>query len=33
MIMISDKRTECTRLFTEESQALVDILRIIDQRG
>lgn len=33
MIMISDKRTECTRLFTEESRALVDILRIIDQRG
>lgn len=33
MIMISDKRTECTRLFYEESEALVDILKIINQRG
>ena len=33
MIMISDKRTECTRLFYEESQALVQILKKINQRG
>lgn len=33
MIMISDKRTECTRLFYEESEALVDIMKIINQRG
>lgn len=33
MIMISDRRTECTRLFYEESEALVDILKIIDQKG
>ena len=29
LIMISDKRTECTRLFYEESEAIVDILRAI----
>ena len=33
LIMISDRRTECTRLFYEESQAIVRILRIIDQKG
>lgn len=33
MIMISDKRTECTRLFYEESEVLVDILKKINQRG
>lgn len=33
MIMISDKRTECTRLFYEESEAMADILKIINQRG
>ena len=33
LIMISDKRTECTRLFNEESEVLADILEIIDQRG
>lgn len=33
MIMISDKRTECTRLFYEESEKLMDILEIIEQRG
>lgn len=33
LIMISDRRTECTRLFYEESQALVEILKVIDQKG
>lgn len=33
MIMISDQRTECTRLFYEESEALAEILKIINQRG
>lgn len=33
LIMISDKRTECTRLFYEESEALVDILQTINQKG
>ena len=33
LIMISDERTECTRLFYEESEALADILEVIDQRG
>lgn len=33
LIMISDKRTECTRLFYEESEAIVDILRIINQKA
>lgn len=33
MIMISDRRTECTRLFYEESETLVDILKTIDQKG
>lgn len=33
LIMISDRRTECTRLFYEESEAIVDILRIINQKG
>ena len=33
LIMISDERTECTRLFNEESETLADILEIINQRG
>lgn len=33
MIMISDQRTECTRLFYEESEVLAEILKIINQRG
>lgn len=33
MIMIGDKRTECTRLFYEESETLVDILQILNQKG
>lgn len=33
VIMISDERTECTRLFYEESEALAEILQIINQRG
>ena len=33
LIMISDKRTECTRLFNEESETLADILEVINQRG
>lgn len=33
MIMISDKRTECTRLFYEESEVLVNILKKINQKG
>lgn len=33
MIMISDKRTECTRLFYEESEVLVDILKKISRKG
>lgn len=33
MIMISDQRTECTRLFYEESEALAEILKKINQRG
>ena len=32
-IMIRDKRTECTRLFYEESETLAELLKIIDQRG
>lgn len=32
-IMIRDKRTECTRLFYEESETLAELLNIIDQRG
>lgn len=33
MIMISDQRTECTRLFYEESEVLAEILKKINQRG
>lgn len=33
LIMIGDKRTECTRLFYEESETLADILRTINQKG
>ena len=33
MIMIRDQRTECTRLFYEESETLAELLKIIDQRG
>ena len=33
LIMISDKRTECTRLFNDESETLADILEVINQRG
>ena len=33
LIMIRDERTECTRLFNEESETLADILEIINQRG
>lgn len=33
LIMISDKRTECTRLFNRESEILAKILKKIDQRG
>lgn len=33
MIMIRDKRTECTRLFYEESLLLSEILKTINQRG
>ena len=33
VIMISDERTECTRLFYNESEALAEILQIINQRG
>ncbi|MDO4307546.1 MAG: adenylyltransferase/cytidyltransferase family protein [Eubacteriales bacterium] len=33
LIMISDNRTECTRLFYEESEALVNILQVINQKG
>lgn len=33
LIMINDKRTECTRLFYEESEALVNILNYISQRN
>lgn len=33
LIMISDRRTECTRLFYNESEALVDILHTINQKG
>ena len=33
LIMISDERTECTRLFNDESETLADILEIINQRG
>ena len=32
-IMIRDRRTECTRLFYEESETLAEFLKIIDQRG
>lgn len=33
VIMIGDERTECTRLFYKESEALAEILQIINQRG
>ena len=33
MIMIRDRRTECTRFFYEESETLAELLKIIDQRG
>lgn len=33
MIMIRDKRTECTRLFYEESVKLIEILETINQKG
>lgn len=33
LIMISDRRTECTRLFYEESEALVKILQMLNQKG
>ncbi len=32
-IMIRDRRTECTRLFYQESETLAGLLKIIDQRG
>lgn len=31
LIMLRDKRSECTRLFREESEAIVDILNIIEE--
>lgn len=33
MIMIRDKRTECTRLFYDESVKLIEILETINQKG
>ena len=33
MIMIRDRRTECTRFFYEESETLAELLKTIDQRG
>ncbi len=33
LIIISDRRTECTRLFYEESEALVKILQTLNQKG
>lgn len=33
LIMINDKRTECTRFFYEESEALAEILDVIERRG
>ena len=33
MIMIRDKRTECTRLFYDESVKLMEILETINQKG
>ena len=33
VIMIRDRRTECTRFFYEESETLAELLKIINQRG
>ena len=33
MIMIRDKRTECTRLFYDESLKIIEILETINQKG
>ena len=33
MIMIRDKRTECTRLFYDESVKIIEILETINQKG
>ena len=33
MIMIRDKRTECTRLFYDESVKLLEVLETINQKG
>ena len=33
VIMIRDRRTECTRIFYEESETLAELLKIINQRG
>ena len=33
LIIISDRRTECTRLFYDESEALVEILQTLNQKG
>lgn len=33
LIIISDRRTECTRLFYEESEALAEILQVLNQKG
>ena len=33
MIMIRDVRTECTRLFYEESEALADVMKIINSQS
>lgn len=33
LIMMNDKRTECTRLFYGESECLMEILKTIDMRG
>ena len=31
LIMLRDKRSECTRLFRDESEAIVDVINIIDE--
>ena len=33
MIMIRDKRIECTRLFYDESVKIIEILEMINQKG